>query len=160
MCGSRLDQERALQAGKLTSSACLPPSYRTIKTLTFSRGNPVSDRIVVDGPSLLRHDALDTGRAAAFTAPCLEPTRPTARDDAVEDRRLLAAGETTVWTPRVLREARGPVKRTRGRERELSTILTVFPDHRCRHVGVGMCVCVCVCMCVCACRVSRGGLLG
>lgn len=102
---------------KLTSSACLPPSYRTINTLTFSRGPSVSDLIEVVGPNLLRHVELRTELEPA----CRGVTAP-ARE--VEDLRVEAAeAEATECKPR-LREAMGPIVRARGREIEESTILT------------------------------------
>lgn len=106
---------------KLTSTACLPPSYRTINTLTFSRGPSVSDRIEVVDPNLLRHAEPMKGLVPA----CRGVTAP-ARE--VEDLRVEAAeaeAEATECRPR-LREAMGPIERARGREMEESTILTDF----------------------------------
>lgn len=61
--------------------------------------------------------------ANAVTGSCLE-ARAAALE--VEDLKLVAAaGETTVCKPRV-REARRPADWVRGREREVSTILTEF----------------------------------
>lgn len=116
-------QKNKIGRGKLTSSACLPPSYRTIKTLTFSRGKPVSDRIVVDGPSLVV-------RLEGRTAALLE-ARPAVLLEAVDDRKRLeeamADAAETLWKPLLqLRRAVEPTERpSRGRERdEVSTILT------------------------------------
>lgn len=105
--------------GWLTSSACLPPSYRTINTLTFSRGKPVSDRIDMVGPSLLRH--IEPGRADEFAAACREVTAPDREDEFL--RLETAEAEARELRPR-LREAMGPSERARGRDAELSTILT------------------------------------
>lgn len=104
---------------RLTSSACLPPSYRTINTLTFSRGKPVSDRIDIVGPSLLRH--IEPGRADEFAAACRDVTPPSREAELL--RLGTAEAEARELRPR-LREAMGPRERARGRDAEVSTILT------------------------------------
>lgn len=107
--------------GRLTSSACLPPSYNTISTLTFSRGKPVSDRIDMVGPSLLRH--IEPGRADEFAAACRDVTPPDREEEFL--KLETAEAEARELRPR-LREAMGPSERARGRDAEVSTILTVY----------------------------------
>jgi hypothetical protein len=104
--------------GRLTSSACLPPSYRTMSTLTFSRGKPVSDRIDMVGPSLLRHN--EPGSADEFAADCRDVTPPVREEELL--RLETAEAEARELRP-LLREAMGPSERARGRDAEASTIL-------------------------------------
>lgn len=70
-------KQKNMELSQLTSSACLPPSYRTINTLTFSRAECVSDRKVVMEPSLVRLGVLLAERMP-LAAACLDET-PAAR---------------------------------------------------------------------------------
>lgn len=72
------------------------------------------------GPSLLRH--IEPGRADEFAAACRDVTPP----DREEFLKLeTAEAEARELRPR-LREAMGPSERARGRDAEVSTILTVY----------------------------------
>lgn len=71
-------------------------------------------------PNVLRRVELAAGRAVTG---CLE-ARPAALE--VDDLKLVAAGETLVCSPRV-REATRPADWARGRERDVSTMMTDFP---------------------------------
>lgn len=75
------------------------------------------------GPNLLRHAALVRGKALPLVAACRDTRAP---DREVDDLKLeTAEAEAMECKPR-LREAMGPIERAKGREAELSTILTDF----------------------------------
>ena len=72
------------------------------------------------GPSLLRH--IEPGRADEFAAACRDVTPPEREEELL--KLETAEAEARELRPR-LREAMGPKDRARGRDKDVSTILTV-----------------------------------
>lgn len=90
--------------------------------MTFSGRTFVSDLIEVVGPSLCRDVALAKGRAALIEA-CRDVTAPVR--EVVDLRLEMTEADEIECKPR-LREAMGASERAKGRETQLSTILTDF----------------------------------